>query len=85
MGKCVFKIVRSLKQKDIKYSTAFEQIRPAETTVPRKYSLPKVQKNRVPSRSFLDMCNWPYQAVVKCLAKWLKPVRQMAKQPQRNI
>ncbi|VDP86425.1 unnamed protein product [Echinostoma caproni] len=68
-------ILRKLKQKDSIDTATFERIRPTGTTIPRLYGLPKVHKSGVPLRPILDMCNSPYHAVAKWLARLLEPVR----------
>ncbi|VDP88379.1 unnamed protein product [Echinostoma caproni] len=68
-------ILRKRKQKGFIDTATSERIRPTGTTIPRFYGLPKVHKSGVPVRPMLDMCNSPYHAVAKWLARLLETVR----------
>ncbi|VDP71011.1 unnamed protein product [Echinostoma caproni] len=69
------KILRCLKQRGVIDASLFERIRSTGTVIPRLYGLPKVHKDGVPLRPILGMCNSPYHALAKWLAKLLESVR----------
>ena len=73
--KAISKQLKDLKLRGIIDSSTFERLKPMGSTIPRLYGLPKVHKLGVPLRPILDMCNSPYHAMAKWLARLIEPIR----------